>query len=263
MNATTPPQAPTPTSNPALQLSLSWRTLALLLLVVVAVIIYLWKPWTKPAATRTITVQGEATITAIPDKYQFQAIFENADLKLVTATGNEAIAQLKKLGVKDSDIKTSISSSASSGIMKPDQANESLIYPRPTASNPTYSITATVHDKALAQKVSDYLATTPATGEVTPTASFEKATATKLDLNARAKASDDAKSKAAVTAKQLGAKVGKVIKISDDGYGGIYPTDSAQGTSMSSKSVAAPAGPTVQPGTNEVNYSFTVEFELK
>ncbi len=262
MNDTSPTQAPTTINNHPVQINLSWRTIAILLLLIIAVMTYLWKPWAKPTAARTITVQGEATITAAPDQYTFQPTFENADLKAVTATGNEAVAQLKKLGVKDADIKTSISSTDSSPYAAGDKT---LIYPRPiTSPTSTYSITAVVHDKALAQKVSDYLATTPATGQVTPEASFTKATADKLDLDARSKASDNAKSKATVTAKQLGAKVGKVIKISDEGYGGIYPLDSSSGMSaQSSKAIAAPTGPTVQPGTNDVNYSFTVEFELK
>ncbi len=258
MNDTTP--SPTPTNKPALQLSLSWRTLTILLLAVIAAMTFAWKPWTKPTAARTITVQGEATITAVPDKYDFQPTFAGADLKAVTATGNEAVARLKKLGVKDTDIKTAISSA---GTMNPDPAYESpLMYPRPTSNTSTYTITLTVRDKTLAQKVSDYLATTPATGQVTPSASFNKDTAAKLDLDARSKASDNAKSKATVTAKQLGAHLGKVITISDVSNGGIYPMTGTEGT-MPPQPAKAAAGPTVQPGTNEVNYSFTVEFELK
>jgi uncharacterized protein len=258
MNATTPPHVPPPANNAALQLNLSWRTITILLLVVIAAMTFLWKPWAKPTAARTITVQGQATITATPDQYDFQPVFENTDLKTVTATGNEAVAQLKKLGVKDADIKTSISAAG-----KAKSQPETLIYPRPTVTTSVYSITATVRDKALAQKVSDYLATTSATGQVTPSPSFSKATAAKLDLQARSKASDDAKSKADVTAKQLGARVGKVIKISDSGYG-IYPMGTAgRDTATSSQPNKATEGPTIQPGTNEVNYSFTVEFELK
>jgi len=259
MNDTTPTQTPAP--KPPVQLTLSWRTLAIILLVVIAGMTYVWKPWAKPTAARTITVQGQATVTAVPDRYDFQPVFEDTDLKAVTATGNDAVAQLKKLGVKDADIKTAISSA---GTVTPEMgANKpTLIYPYPTTNPNTYTITLTVTDKALAQKVSDYLANTPATGEITPSASFSKATADKLDLEARSKASDDAKSKATVTAKQLGATVGKVITISDTGYGGIIPLAAGQGVSSSLDAKSA-AGPTVQPGTNDVNYSFTVEFELK
>ncbi len=259
MNDTTPSPLPAPINKPAMQLSLSWRTLTILLLVVIAAMTFVWEPWTKPTAARTITVQGEATVTAVPDQYDFQPMFSNADLKAVTVTGNEAVAQLKKLGVNDADIKTAISTS---GTTKPDPANESLLmYPRPTANVSTYTITATIRDKTLAQKVSDYLATTPATGQITPSATFSKATAAKLDLDARSQASDNAKTKANVTAKQLGAHVGKVITISDSGSGGIYPMAATDGATSSQPTKAA--GPTVQPGTNEVNYSFTVEFELK
>ena len=125
-----------------------------------------------------------------------------------------------------------------------------------------HTITATVTDKALAQGVSDYLATTKATGQVTPNAVFTKDTQTKLDLSARSKASDDAKAKATATAKQLDARVGRVVKISDITSPWIYATDSSGGVTMP-QSTKSSGGPTIQPGTNDVTYSFTVEFELK
>lgn len=268
MNDTSPTQTPASNDKSALRFSLSWRALALVLLAVIAIMIYLWKPWAKPGAIRTITVQGEATVTAVPDMYQFQPVFENADVKTVTATGNAAVAQLKKIGVKDADIKTTISASSDIkpmplGATKPQIAvGEPGGLPYPTSNTPAYIITATVRDKALAQRVSDYLATTAATGLVTPTAGFTKATQTKLDLTARSQASDDAKTKASVTAKQLGARLGKVVKISDIGVPGIYSTDVSGGVAQPN-SAKATGGPTIQPGTNEVTYSFTVEFELE
>jgi len=268
MNETSPTQTPVPKDKPAIRISLSWRTLALLLLVVIATMTYFWKPWEQSGTVRTISVQGQATVSAVPDKYKFQPVFTGADVKAVTAVGNEAVAQLKKLGVKNVDIKTTIYASSDPklmplGVTSPTIAvGEPNNMPYPYPSNSTYTITATVGEKALAQRVSDYLATTKAAGQVAPTAVFTKDTQTKLDLSARSKASDDAKDKAAVTAKRLGARVGKVVKISDISSPWIYATDSAGGGAMP-QSAKSSGGPTIQPGTNEVSYSFTVEFELK
>lgn len=268
MNETSPTQTPVSKDKPAIRISLSWRTLALLLLVVIAAMTYFWKPWEQSGTVRTISVQGQATVSAVPDKYEFQPVFTGADVKAVTTVGNEAVAQLKKLGVKDVDIKTTIYAPSDPkpmplGATSPTIAvSEPNGMPYPYPSNSTYTITATVGEKALAQRVSDYLATTKAAGQVTPTAVFTKDTQTKLDLSARSKASDDAKAKAAVTAKQLGARVGKVVKISDISSPWIYATDSAGGGAMP-QSAKSSGGPTIQPGTNEVSYSFTVEFELK
>jgi uncharacterized protein YggE len=246
----------------ALHLSLSWRTLAILLLVIIAIITYLWKPWAiNAAAARTITVQGSATVSAVPDTYAFQPVFENSDVKVLTATGNAAVAALKKLGVKDEDIKTTISAATADIKPMPAEMGSPAIQSYPYRNTSTYLIMVTVHDKALAQKVSDYLATTSATGQITPSASFSKATQNKLDLSARSEAADDAKAKASVTAKQLGASVGKVIKISEASWPGVYATDSAG--SVPAPQAKSTGGPTVEPGLGEVSYSFTVEFELK
>jgi len=268
MNDTSPTQPPVPKEKPAIRISLSWRTLALLLLVVIAAMTYFWKPWEQSGTVRTISVQGQATVSAVPDKYQFQPIFSGTDIKAVTAVGNEAVAQLKKLGVKDVDIKTTIFASSDPkpiplGATSPQIAvSEPNGMPYPIPNDSTYTITATVTDKALAQGVSDYLATTKATGQVTPNAVFTKDTQTKLDLSARSKASDDAKAKATATAKQLDARVGRVVKISDITSPWIYATDSSGGVTMP-QSTKSSGGPTIQPGTNDVTYSFTVEFELK
>jgi uncharacterized protein YggE len=268
MNESSPAPSPAPIDQSALKLSLSWRTLVFLLIAVIAVMTYFWKPWEKTAAVRSITVQGQATVSAVPDTYVFQPVFEAADVKTVTVTGNDAVAQLKKLGAKDADIKTTISASPEPKPMPLSASGPNIAVgepypmPYPTSTSSTYLISVTVKDKSLAQKIADYLATTKATGQVTPMAEFSKDAQTKLDLTVRGKASDDAKAKAEVTAKQLSAGVGKVIKISDIGLPGIYSTESSGGVALPQPSKAG-NGPVIQPGTNEVSYTFTVEFELK
>jgi uncharacterized protein YggE len=236
-----------------LQLRLDWRVISGVLLTAIIVMLYLWQPW-RPAATKTITVRGEATVSAVPDSFAFSPLYQDTDLAKVTATGNAVVAHLKQLGVKEADIKTSVSAADKTAV-EPQSMPPVDRY----VAKSTYSITATVPSQELAQKVADYLATTGATGQITPQASFSKATRTKLDLDARSAASDDAKRKAEVTAKQFGAKLGRVSKITEDGGYGIYPT---MGRDSVASAGANGSSPVVSPGTNDMTYSFTVVFEL-
>jgi uncharacterized protein YggE len=236
-----------------MQLRLDWRVISASLVVIIGVMLAIWQPWHSTSATKTITVRGEATVEHAPDLFTFYATYQDTDNDKLAAKGNSVVAGLKALGVKAADIKTNVS--ASSGA----NGKELLLYPRPIDSS-TYTITATVGTQTLAQKVTDYFATTGATGQVTPQTGFTKTTTTALSLDARRKASADAKSKAEVVAGQFGAKLGRVTKITEDsGY--AYPV--AYGAADSAKSTAQSSTPVVEPGTNEVSYSFTVVFELR
>ncbi len=256
MTDTTP--TPPAGSKTQLHIALDWRVISVALALAIVVMLYYWKPWAA-TSTRTISVEGTATVQATPDEYQFSPYFQDADVKKVTATGNEAVAALKKLGVKDADIKTSVQSSASGG---PEPLEPNAGYPIRSGGSSTFSLTVTVHEQSLAQKVADYLATTTATGQVTPQATFSTAARSKLDIQARSAASKDALAKAKATAGNLGAHVGKVLKISDNSGGIIYPLEKGVAVPSATNS-AGSSGPVVQPGTNDVTYTFTVEFELK
>jgi hypothetical protein len=126
---------------------LSRRTLTLLLLAAIAAMTFFWKPWDQSGIVRTISAQGQAIVSAANYKYQFQPIFACTD-------------------VRDVDIRTTINASSNLkpmplGATVPQIAvsePNGMLYP--TTNDATYTITATVNDKAFAQKVSDYLATT-------------------------------------------------------------------------------------------------------
>ena len=248
--------------------SINWRYLAaaltLLLVGALLVIGHLCNKGERKAIDQTITVRGEATVVQAPDTFRFQPMYQNADPAKLTATGNAVVAKLTAIGVKDADIKTNVSMSeaqaADTPTLAPD-APKTLIYPAPAVGS-TYVVTFSVGDEVLAQQVTDYLATTGATGQITPQAGLSQATRSKLDIVARRKASTDARTKAEVMAEQLGAKVGRVLTISEGGAG---TPAMARGIAEDSAvtSMAPASGPVVQPGTDEVSYSFTVEFELK
>lgn len=237
------------------RLTLDWRVVSAILFASLIIAIGLWQPWRR-TSTKTITVTGQATVEQAPDLFRFQPMFQDSDSAKLSATGNAAVAKLKSLGVKDADIKTNVTTATQP---RATPTAEAKLY----QSEPTYTIDFTVTDKALAQKATDYLAASGATGLITPQADFQKATRTKLDRAAREQASADAKDKAKVMAGQLGVKLGKVTKISEGG-GGIMPLSAGRAVANDlSVSSSAASTPVIQPGTNEVAYSFSVEFEIR
>src|SRR5664279_2907824 len=145
------------TNNKSLKLNLSidLRFIVILLLVVIAVMIALWRPWTPQisASSRTISVTGDATLKADPDEYVFSPSYEfkNADktaaLSALNAKQTEVVAGLKKLGVADNKIKAD--SNGYNNAYYFDESSNTYDY--------TLNLTVTLNDKALTQKVQDYL----------------------------------------------------------------------------------------------------------
>jgi uncharacterized protein YggE len=262
------PPAPPPDQPPIkkrLSVPLDLRLLVLALLAVIAVMLYLWKPWQAQikASDRTITVTGDAAISAAPDEYVFSPSydFSNADkqtaLNELSNKSDELVAKLKGLGVPDSGIKTN-SSNYSSGIYLPVRQGNENTY--------TLAVTITVNDKSLAQKVQDYLVTTNPNGAVSPQADFSDAKQKQLQSQARDDATKDARAKAEQSAKNLGFKVAAVKSVSDgSGFGTIppycgslaCPVQDLKGSATSSLPSLS-----VQPGENKLQYSVTVVYYI-
>lgn len=227
----------------------------LLLVGILASVLLQWQPWDPAlsANTRKITVTGMASTEATPDQYQFSPIWTRDTTTEITALNDQVITKLKELGVKDTQIKNNASRYGS----------PEVYYSVPTEGKQktTLSITITVKDKDLAQKVQDYLVTTDPSGSITPYPSFSSSKQKELQVKLRAEATKDAKQKAEQTAEGLGAKVGKVIEISEGISGGFYPMpvaiSDASGVSSAKDSIS------VQPGSDEYSYSVTAIFTLQ
>jgi len=198
-------------------------------------------------------------VKAVPDEYVFypQYDFKDADkataLADLTAKQGEIVTQLKKLGVADSKIKAD-SSGYNYGYYF-DETNKT--------NNYTLSLTVTVDDKALTQKVQDYLISTSPTGSVSPQATFSEALRKKLEGQGRDAATKEARAKADQSAKNLGFKVGAVKSVDDGGNNiampGIYNTEAlASGSNADTKQSL-----TVQSGQNDLTYSVTVVYYVK
>lgn len=227
----------------------------LLLLGVLASVLLQWQPWDPAisANTRKITVTGTASTEATPDQYQFSPLWTRNTTTEITALNDQIIKKLKELGVKDPQIKNNAGRYGS----------PEVFYSSPTdgKQNSNLSITITVRDKDLAQKVQDYLLTTDTSGSITPYTSFSSSKQKELQVKLRAEATKDAKQKAEQTAEGLGAKVGKVIEISEGISGGFYPMpitiSDSSGVSSAKDSIS------VQPGSDEYSYSVTAIFTLQ
>lgn len=243
-------------SNNRVSFSLDLRMIVLLLLAVIAVMLFTWKPWNKTSgADRTVEVTGEAKLTDKPDEFVFYPSYpfknENKDAALadLTKKSDEVVGGLKKLGVPDNKIKTD-----SSGYDYPvyyDQNSKEATY--------TLSLTVTVNDKALAQKVEDYIISTTPSGAVTPQAQFSDKKRKELESKARDEATKDARAKANQSAKNLGFKVAKIKSITDGTGFGPSPY-LMRGTATVDDTKSSAPSLSLQPGENDLNYSVTVVY---
>jgi len=244
-----------------LSLSLDLRVIVALLVVAIVAMLLIWKPWSSAGTSgRTINVTGEATLKAEPDEYVFSPSyqFKNTDkataLAELTKKSDAVVAQLKKLGVDDSKIKSN-------------SGGYDDYYPTsidPDTRNVTYTLTlaVSVGNRQLAQKVQDYLVTTSPTGAVSPQVTFSAAKRKQLESQARDEATKDARSKAEQSAKNLGFKLGKVKEVSDGtGFGGVIPLGRAQ--DMATVEGSSGKQLSVQPGENELNYTVTVTYFVR
>lgn len=234
--------------------------IVLLVATLVSVLLF-WKPWDAAltANTRKITITGSASVKAEPDQFQFNPSYTRDTTAEISKLNDQVVAKLKSLGVTDSQIKNNAARYGSAEIyyMAPVSGKEQT----------TLSLTITVDDKELAQKVQTYLVTTDPSGSITPYPTFSTAKQKELQDKVRNDAITDARKKADDTAKGLGAKVGKVIEV-NEGFSGGGSCGSgiacpARDAATSSDGAVAPEkNLSLQPGSDEFTYSVTVVFAL-
>jgi uncharacterized protein YggE len=239
------------------KVSVDLRIVCGVLLVIIVGMLVAWQPWdSNTAPTRTIDVVGEASIEAEPDEFQFYPVYrkKGADKLVIQqeliAQVNEVIAKLKELGVDESDI--TLSSNTYDNFWE--DSGQQVV------SN---SLTISVNNKELSQKVLDYLVTTAPDGQVTPYPTLSKDKEKEVENQARTKALADAKQKADTTANELGVKVGKVVSVDDQQSSGIYPMTIREGVATMEAADSVSSSLPVLPGKQDINYTITVKYELK
>lgn len=238
------------------KISLDLRIVTVLLLAGLIASIVMWKPW-QSTSTRTVAVTGESSSKAEPDEFQFNPTYQKkgadraAIQKELTDKINEVVAKLKELGIDESDI--SLASSTYDNFYN-DGTNE-------VTSN---TLTISVYDKDLSQRVSDYLATTTPEGQISPYATFSKDKQKEVEEQLRSEAIADAKKKAEQMATDLGAKLGKVESITDQtGGGGVFPMLTRSGGASEIAVDAVSSSLPVLSGKQELSYSVQVTYQIK
>ncbi len=186
----------------------------ILLVVALALIVWAWRSSGDSGDTRTITVNGTATIEAEPDEYRFSPTYEESGYSetevrnSLKSQTDKLVKKLNELGVEDSDIR--LDASSYTPWYQEDGA----------AAQMQVAVDITVDNQDLAQKISDYLSESGASGRITPAGVFSDEKLRELDEQATKAASEDARSKAQSQAEQFDAKLGEVIEISSAGGGG-------------------------------------------
>jgi uncharacterized protein YggE len=255
----TPQEEPKPKNK--ISLSIDSRILSITFLLVIIFMLISWHPWNvkSKSTDRTVQVTGNATIKSEPDEYVFNPYYEfqnankQAAIDAMSKKSDEIVAQLKKLGVADKDIKTN-ANGYKNGVYYPELDRGTSTY--------TLNITITASSKELAQKVQDYLVTTAPTGSVSPYAQFSEAKQKELQGQARNKAEKDARAKAEQSAKNLHYKLGDVKSIKENNGFDVAPY-AMSGSSAAAEDNAKSTQLAVQPGENDLSYQISVTYFIK
>jgi uncharacterized protein YggE len=228
---------------------------------------------TKPA--NTISVSGEGKVTATPDlaTVDIGVLTQGSTAADVTSQNNskinKVIAFVKAQGIADADISTSQLS------LQPQQSYPSMAPLVPGAAStpnvPTIAgyqgnqtVTVKVHgvdkDTSVLNKILDGAVTNGANEINDVSLSVEDPSG--LQQQAQVKAIADAKQKAQVLAQEAGLSLGKVINVSETQPAVFAPMPYAVNSAMSAGGTAAVA-PNVQTGSQEVDETMTVTYEVK
>lgn len=229
----------------------------------------------KPA--NTITVSGDAQVTATPDLATVSVGVQTsgADAQTVKDQNNTKVNAVidfvKKQGVDQKDITTS-------NLNEYPQQNQ--IYPMivspgmPTPVRPSGG-TSYVANQTITVKVHGVDKSTDVLSKITGGAvdaganevdgvsfSFEDTTLKNLQQQARQQAIDDAKQKAQGLADKAGLSLGKVTSISESANGYPGPMPYAL-NSVAMGGAGKAVAPDIQNGTQDISESMSVTFEVK
>lgn len=220
-------------------------------------------------ATNTISVEGSGDVFAVPDTATFSYSVMNTAKDVTTAQtdvntkGNAIIAYLKSEGVDEKDIQTTDYS------INPHyeyaSANCTVSYCPPgkqtlTGYDVSQSVTVKVRD---AKKAGDLLSGIGSKGATNLSGlSFTIDDQTKLEADARAKAINDARSKADELAKQLGVSIVRVVGFSENGSRPIYYAKTMAYDTAAEGAAMAPA-PEIATGQNKITSNVSVTYEIR
>ncbi|MBI2612932.1 SIMPL domain-containing protein [Candidatus Kaiserbacteria bacterium] len=222
-------------------------------------------------ATNTITVSGEGEVFAVPDLATFSVTIqeEAKEVKdaqdVATKKSNDIYAYLKGEGVEEKDIKTADysvypqydylqASSCRDGYCPP--GRQEL-----RGFQVSQTLTVKVRDT---EKAGDLLSGVGSLGASSVSGlSFTIDDQDALDAEARGKAIDDARSKAAELAKQLNVSLVRVVGFSENGYYPPMPYAYGMGGDVAMARESKAIGPEIPVGENKIVSNVSVTYEIR
>lgn len=223
----------------------------------------------EPSSFRSFTVSGEGKAVAIPDiaEFSFSVLTQGGkDLgalqKENTVKMNRAIGVIKAAEVDDKDIKTqqySVEPRYQYFSCRYDVSADSESKPCPPPEIVGYTVQQSVAVKVRDfEKVGNLLAEVVQSGANSVSQlSFTIDDRTEVTNQARAEAIAKAKEKAKSIAKAGGFRLGRLLSIEEGG--GYMPIYSFGMSPMEAK---APA-PSIEPGSQEIQVSVTLKYEIR
>ncbi len=214
----------------------------------------------QKSTQRTVTVRGEGIVTTTPDQVRLSVTVntqaQNASAAMRAASGRtqEILGLLKKMGVDEKNLQTSRVT------VTPTYDYSRQIQPPPIVGYNGVNEFSVLFKGKLMEKVGEFMDKSVEAGASNfGGLQYESSKSRELQREALQKAADDAKARAEVLARQLGATVGTVLTIRESTIaGGPGPVMMRQ--SFGAESVqAAP----VMSGEVSVSAQVEVVFELK
>ena len=221
---------------------------------------FYFKPWqTKPQETISVTAEGKAE--AIPNVAHITATIESKNPNIDAARAeNEKkvstiVSKIKELGIKEKDIKTQNISAGQS------YEPQTLMYPvppRPNTNSFSTSLEITLRNFDISDEVLAALTQNGASNLYGPNLTLDETAQEDAKTKARTDAVESARKKAEELAKLSGRKLGKAVKIQEQGDV-IFPQPLMAQGELDLKQKASQ----IAPGEQEVIVNLTVDFELK
>ena len=206
----------------------------------------------------TISVQGSGKVRVAPDEAvaRFGVTSDDKKLerayKLNTESMNDVIKAVKVLGVKDADITTS---SYNVAPVYPTDERGRRLPGKPASFRVSQELTVKIREIDKTGSVIDK-AVSGGTNTFNGL-SFGSSRIEQLKKEAKSKAAADARENAALMAKSLGVKLGRVLKVSGDAQ---VPYPARNMAAFKADSMAA--APRIEPGTMEVTAACSVIYEI-
>ncbi|OGD93113.1 hypothetical protein A3C33_04900 [Candidatus Curtissbacteria bacterium RIFCSPHIGHO2_02_FULL_42_58] len=215
------------------------------------------KPWQqKPQETISVTAEGKTQVT--PNIAKISATVETKKPNLDNARReneqkvSSLVNKLRELGIDEKDIKTQNISAGPGFEIQP--------YPpiKPTTNQVSTTLEVTIRDFKKSDTIIAALTEQGATNLYGPNLTIDDQTLEQAKSKAREAAVDAARQKSQELAKLSRRKIGKVVKISEQGDFSIPPPIFAQGAVELQQKASQ-----IQPGQNEVTISLQVDFSLR